>query len=317
MHCKYQRVLFISSGNNKYGVSPIIKSQGEALRSQKIQVDFFTIKGKGAIGYLSNLVRLKKIMRTVHYDLLHAHYSLSAYLSTLCFPKVPLVVSLMGSDSKVGFLGKAIIKLFASLFWAVTIVKSAEMKNSLALKNAFIVPNGVNLEIFKLYEKNTAQKNVGFSASRINVIFLANPIRYEKNYDLALKSITLVKTDINILPIFYKKQEEVVQYLNAADILLLTSRWEGSPNAIKEAMACNLPVVATNVGDIEWLFGNTEGHYLANQKAEDIAEKLELAIEFVRYKGRTIGRNRIINLALDSESVAISIISIYNCIENK
>ena len=93
--------------------------------------------------------------------------------------------------------------------------------------------------------------------------------------------------------------------------MLLTSFSEGSPQIVKEAMACNLPVVSTNVGDVEWLFGNEPGHYLTSFEPEDVAEKLKLAFDFKEKFGRTNGRQRIIELGLDSETIANKIVKIY------
>ncbi|MFW5983504.1 MAG: glycosyltransferase, partial [bacterium] len=86
---------------------------------------------------------------------------------------------------------------------------------------------------------------------------------------------------------------------------------EGSPNVIKEAMACNKPIVSTNVGDVEWLFGNTEGCYLSDFNPENFAKQLEKAICFSETKGETKGRDRIIELKLDASSVAKKITEVY------
>ena len=100
-------------------------------------------------------------------------------------------------------------------------------------------------------------------------------------------------------------------YLNAADVLLLTSKWEGSPNILKEAMACNCPIVSTDVGDVKWLLGDLEGHYLSSFDAVDFSKKIKQAFIFGK---RTCGRKRIYELGLDSENIADRIITIYNMV---
>jgi teichuronic acid biosynthesis glycosyltransferase TuaC len=65
--------------------------------------------------------------------------------------------------------------------------------------------------------------------------------------------------------------------LNAADLLLLTSLTEGSPQVIKEAMACNCPIVATDVGDIREIIGYTDGCYITTFKPSDVAVKIQAA----------------------------------------
>jgi hypothetical protein len=91
------KVLFVSSGNSEFGISPIVKNQGESLKQNGIDLDYFTIKGKGIKGYLKNIPILKKYLKYHNYDIIHAHYSLLAIVATLSGAK-PLVVSLMGSD---------------------------------------------------------------------------------------------------------------------------------------------------------------------------------------------------------------------------
>lgn len=92
------KVLFVSSGNSKAGISPIVRSQDESLKRNGIDLDYFTIVGKGTKGYLKNIPRLRKFLGTNNYDLIHAHYSLPAIVASLSC-KLPTVVSLMGSDT--------------------------------------------------------------------------------------------------------------------------------------------------------------------------------------------------------------------------
>jgi len=111
------------------------------------------------------------------------------------------------------------------------------------------------------------------------------------------------------------EHKHVTAYLNAVDVLVLTSFSEGSPNVIKEAMACNCPIVATDVGDVREIIGDTEGCYIAGFDANDVAKKIQLALQFGK---RTQGRNRLIELGLDSDTVAQKISSIYsNVLKNK
>lgn len=100
--------------------------------------------------------------------------------------------------------------------------------------------------------------------------------------------------------------------MNASDVLLFTSKWEGSVNVVKEAMACNCPAVSTDVGDVRWVTGNTDGCFISNFKPEDVADKITLALQFSKEKCRTNGRERIIELGLGSETIANRILVVYN-----
>ena len=131
------KVLFISSGNSKLGISPIIKNQGESLRKAGVDVSYYLIKGKGFRGYLKSIKPLKNFIKQNKVDIVHAHYSMSAFVGSLAGVK-PLVVSLMGSDVQGGYLSKLLIKIFYKLSWKTAIVKSVRMYNHLDIKKVFM-----------------------------------------------------------------------------------------------------------------------------------------------------------------------------------
>jgi glycosyltransferase involved in cell wall biosynthesis len=103
--------------------------------------------------------------------------------------------------------------------------------------------------------------------------------------------------------------ELVVDYLNAADVLVQTSFAEGSPNVIKEAMACNCPIVATPVGDVQEIIGDTEGCYLCSFDPIDLKYKIE---KVLRAGKRTSGRDRILRIGLDMETITNRLLNLYN-----
>jgi len=305
-------VLFVSSGNNKHGISSIIYNQGESLKKAGVQIDYFTITGKGITGYLYNLPALRAKLRQKEYHLIHAHYSLSAMLVSLTFPKQPIIVSLMGSDTSASSFWRFLIKLNYAFLWHTVIVKSAKMKSALKLKKAQVIPNGVDVSSFPEQEKEAALKMINWRLDKKYVLFLADPSRYEKNYPLANEAFYLLKDQTAELKVVYNiAYPDVVHYLNAADVLLLTSLWEGSPNVIKEAMACNCPIVATDVGDISWLLSNLKGCYVTGFDKKEIASRLQDALLFAARHGRTQGKKRLIELGLSAEAVALNIKEVY------
>jgi teichuronic acid biosynthesis glycosyltransferase TuaC len=305
------KVLFVSSANRN-NISPIVKSQGASLALQNISVDYFGIKGNGFGGYLSNVPRLRRHIQKTNPDIVHAHYSLSGMVAGLTVVKQPLVVSLMGSDTKAGTLQKTITQWFARYRWDKVIVKSSSMQNDLHLADSFVIPNGIDLDLFKPFDKEGLKEQFSFSSTKKTILFLADPSREVKNVALAKAAFERADQTIAEIQIRYNlTREKVAEVLNAADIVLLTSKWEGSPNVIKEAMACNKPIVATDVGDIRWLFGDEPGHFITSFDPEDVAHKINEAILFSEQKGRTNGRKRIIELGLDAVNVANRIIGVY------
>ena len=141
------KVLFIASGNHG-AVTPIIKNQADALISCGVEIEWYLLKGKGFKGYLKNITPLRKYLREHKYDVIHVHYSLSAFVASLAGAQ-PLMVSLMGSDVMAARWQKFIIRLFAAWYqWKAIVVKSNDMYHALGIHRALVIPNGVNLDRF-------------------------------------------------------------------------------------------------------------------------------------------------------------------------
>ena len=305
------KVLFVSRGDLD-GISSIIKNQGDSLISRGIEVTFFTIKGAGINGYLKTIPILRKYLKSNSFDIVHAHYSFSAVVASLAGAS-PLVVSLMGSDVNNNRFFRFFIKVFSKFFWQNLIVKSDAMKKALGRNNALVIPNGVNFEKFKSIEKLLAINILSWDISKKHILFAANPDRLEKNFNLANNALAIL--DDEMIDLHYLKNvshDGMPLYFNASDVVLLTSVAEGSPNVIKEAMACNIPIVSTNVGDVSQIIGKTNGCFISNFEPNNVAERLKEALLF---KKRTTGRKDIQHL--EEAIVADKIIHIYKGILQK
>jgi glycosyltransferase involved in cell wall biosynthesis len=320
---KNKRVLFVASTNSdSFRIGTFIESQGSSLEQVGIQVSYFPVKGKGILGYLKAAYHLHKHIKGNNYDIVHAHYSLSGWVAVIAFTGKPTVLSLMGDDALGTYVGPGKIKLTSYFlpiltiaiqpFVAAIICKSVPIQRVVIRRRiSYVIPNGVNLVSFKPSSSNL-RKDFGLQMSKRYVLFLGDPLSSTKNFSLVREAYgKLDNPDIDLLAPFPVGYTEVSDYLNIADVLVLTSFMEGSPNVIKEAMACNCPIVATDVGDVKWVLGNTEGCFVASFEPEDVADKLKLALKFSEEKGRTRGRDRIIKIGLDSNSVARKIVEVY------
>jgi teichuronic acid biosynthesis glycosyltransferase TuaC len=195
-------------------------------------------------------------------------------------------------------------------FVKAIISKSPNIEASVYLKHkSFIVPNGVNLEKFKPLPANGASST---EDGKTKVLFLGSKTKAGKNFPLVQAAIAhLGWEDVELVCPYPVSHNDVPGYLNDADVLVFPSFMEGSPNVIKEAMACNCPVVSTDVGDVSWVIGKTKGCFIASFEVADFANKIELAINFSQTCGRTKGRRRIMDLGLDLETVAKRIMAVY------
>lgn len=317
-------VLFVVKGNSlEYEKAPFIQSQMESLKEQGIDVSCFQVTGKGIPGYLKSSYQLSDYLKKNDFDLIHAHYSLCGWTSVLAFPGKPIVLSLMGSDALGEFTGPnkstfksrlvILLTLFIQPFVKAIISKSYNIhKRVYRKKSAEIIPNGVNINQFITSNKTDFREEIGLTRDKKYILFLGNPENKWKNYSLAKQAVKIVNNeDVELLAPFPVSQDRIIKFLNAVDVFIVTSFMEGSSNVIKEAMACNCPIVTTDAGDAKWVIGNTKGCYVSSFEAEDVADKLKQAISFSESTGRTSGRRRILELGLDSETIAKRIISVY------
>ena len=300
------RVLFISSGKSgKPG--DVVLNQGESLKQAGIDVDFFLIK-RGLAGYVSSVPQIRKAWKKGDYDLVHAHYSLSAFAASVA-GRFPLVVSLMGSDVFMSFILRMTARILSRCRWKVTIVKTEQMKEILNIKGAEVIPNGVDMKLFSPVSWEEARKYLDYPLTKKLIVVVSAPGRPEKNLELALEAIEILNDKgIELRHLYNIARNDMPYWLSAADVLLITSRYEGSVNVVKEAMACNCPVVSTDVGDVRRVTGNTAGCHITSFDAQEVAASVRKALGF---NARTNGRERIISLGLDSESVARKIRSVY------
>jgi glycosyltransferase involved in cell wall biosynthesis len=313
------KVLFVSSGNLKnFDVAPFIKVQGESLRGLNIEVDYFKVSGKGLRGYLSNVRVLRQYIKENNYDLVHAHFTLSAWVVVLGRPKIPVVLSLMGTDAygRVETLKQrtpninsfTILTLLIQPFVRFIISKSPNIEKYVWIKRkSHLLPNGVDFQKFFPTDVDFREE-LGLDRDKKYVLFLGNTKDPRKNFALleSTKEI-LRKEGIEIIAPYPIPHETVVKYLNSVDLVVMCSLEEGSPNVVKEAMACNCKGVFTDVGDVKYLVEGTKGYRIAAFETVDIAKKI---IDVSR-TNECEGRKRLADLGLELNQVAKELNRIY------
>ena len=304
------KVLFISSYKNETEVSPFVKSQGDSLSELGVEVSYFLIKTKGITGYIKSIFLLRSFLTKNTFDIYHAHYSFSGFVASLAGCK-PLIVSLLGSDVLKSKKNRLFIRLFNWFFkWKFLIVKSEEMKEKLGIECAEVLPNGVNMNLFIPMEKEICRKYLDWSIEEKIVLFNGSKTNLIKNFSLAEQVVSLIPFPISLKTLTGFNPTEVAYCYNACDVFLSTSVWEGSPNTIKEAMACNTPIIATRVGDIPWLFGENSGNKLSDFSPINLANHI---VELISIDSRksNFGRNRLVEINLQREQIALRLLTIY------
>jgi glycosyltransferase involved in cell wall biosynthesis len=291
-------------------ISPFIEEQVNALNLLGVETDYFLIDRKGLCGYLKKRKDLLNKINLFQPDLIHAHYGLSGLLANLQ-RRVPVITTYHGSD-----INNATVFPFSRVCMMLSVhnifVSEKNRKHSGLIRKQSLIPCGVDTKLFIQKDKKQARKELSLDYN-INYILFAGAFKNTvKNAILAQKAVSLLP-DIELLELKGYSREHVVLLMNAADATLMTSFTEGSPQFIKEAMACNCPIVSVPVGDVPEMIDNIEGCFISSYAEEDITEKLKKAIDFGK---RTYGRKRIIELGLDAETVAKRVLEIYKSVSH-
>jgi glycosyltransferase involved in cell wall biosynthesis len=297
---------------------PFVKCTVEGVRGQGIACDVLFIRGyRGPAAYLAGaLASLVLPLAYPHkYLLVHCHGGETA-LAARFFLGVPVLASYLGTDilgSQIGgslgirirfWLRSALLRRHASLMSATT-TKSVEMESLLPpaarLRNA-VIPDGVDRERFRPGDRTLACTEVGWRSDRVNILFAGRVEAVEKRLWLAEQAVALARSqvpEIELHVVSGVPPSQMPIYYAASDCLLHTSVSEGSPNIVKEALACNLPVVATPAGDVRDLLMGVEACEMCEADANALATALVTILQCQRpSNGREHGEH------LSIESIA-------------
>lgn len=306
------KVLIVHSGNAVAGNSEkytFVREQGESLRALGADVEYFAVVGKGAKGYLSNYRRLQVAIKEFQPSLIHAHFGLCGALCVMQ-SKVPVVITCHNGET-LSWYGNIITSL-AIQRAAHTICVAQHIYDKLYLKpkNYTIKPCGI--EMTEVVDKDIAKQEMGLPNDKYNVLFGGSFSNLRKNVALANAALNILnRDDINLIEMKGFSREQVTLLYNACDMLLLPTKSEGSPQVLKEAMAYNCPIVATDVADIAYLLDGVSNSYVTTFDPADVADKIQKVIASGE---RTNGRERIMQLRLTNNEVAKTIKTIYESI---
>jgi teichuronic acid biosynthesis glycosyltransferase TuaC len=302
--------------------SPFIPELVRSLRSAGIHCDVLVPPGSGRLApYGRALWRLHRNPGLRDYDLVHAHYGFAGVIGRLQRSR-PLVVTYHGSDlnPKTDQMGKPTIfgrfetslsRLLARYADGVIAV-SPSLLTRLPDRECAVIPVGVDLEQFHPMPRAEARRSLGLPSDRRFVLFAANPDVMVKRFALAKASVDLFReksADVEMLVVHGRPHDEMVLWLNAADVLLLTSFAEGSPVVVKEANACNLPVVSVPVGDLASQLRHVQPSAIVPPRPDDLAEAM---LRIARIDTRSNGRDSLGDL--NSEAIAERHLAFYRSV---
>ena len=316
------RVLSITpelpSADKPGSMAPTLR-QIESLRALGFHMDVVELRGIPKLKYAQALRRLRPHLKLC--DLVHAHFGYCGWLGRLQWRR-PLVISFMGDDllgtpdemGRPTRFSRAMVlanRRLARLADAV-IVKSAEMARVVAPVAAHVIPNGVDLARFQPHPRDAARDELGWSQGPRRVLFPGNAENPRKGFSLAVAAVRcaerLLGEPIELVGLWGIPPERVPLYMNASDAMILASLSEGSPNVVKEAMACDLRVVSVPVGDVAELMADTPGYHIGPRDSEALGR---LLAETLASPGEVAGRRTMIERGLDLPAVAERVAAVY------
>ena len=298
------KVLIVASGNSAV-ISPFVKEQGDSLKEIGLDIDYFLIKGKGITGYLKNYFNLNRLIKTNTYDVIHAHYGLSGLLATFQ-SHVPVVITFHGSDVNLNRTNFYLSFLASRLSDAnIFVHESLSKKLSLFSDKAEIIPCGVNLNLFKPIDKLASRDKLGLDHNYNYVLFSSSFNNKIKNAALAKLALSNFE-NIILLEMKGYSREEVHLLMNAVDILIVTSHSETGPLVVKEALACNCPIISTDVGDVKELAKGTRNCYIVGYDAKHIEQRIR---DILSSNKKSDGRAAVKHFGL--EKIATDVYEVY------
>lgn len=297
------RVLFVTNmwpEERRTWYGNYIYSQAQSLIARGLDLDILVMRGHASKWeYARGAGRVLARNLTSHYSVIHAHYGYSGMVARLDV-RAPLVVSYCGDDllgtpdpvkpTRMSPSSRALAAAFAQAgrLASATITKSEGMERRLprsVQRRNHVIPNGVDLGFFAPTDRLAARLSLGWPDDEKVALFVGNPNEPRKNYPLAVTACSVASRSCSKLVLRVARgvdPDTVPLYMNAADVLVFPSWSEGSPNVIKEAMACELPIVATPVGDIPERLRGVAGCFVVPHEPDDFAAAIMRALGYGR-----------------------------------
>ena len=317
------RVLMITTGWPQPGqpqTTHFIKRQAEFLRAHGVEVEVFYFRGfRNPMAYLRAWIEVQRRLRRRRYDLVHAQWGQSAMPA---MPKrLPLVVTFRGGDVHgipdgkggqrlAGHLLQAFCRYVARRADAIIIV-SDHMRSLLGRHDTpvHVFPSGIDFSLFRVIPRDEARRHLGLPADKRLILFAGNPASTRKRHGLAQAAVDVLSRTLpaELVVTWGVSHDDMPYYMNACDAMVFTSNQEGSPNVVKEALACDLPVVSVQVGDVATRLAGVANCEVV---ADDAPETIAAALERVLRKGeRSTGRHAV--RELDENVIARGVIGVY------
>jgi teichuronic acid biosynthesis glycosyltransferase TuaC len=268
---------------------------------------------------LRQILSIRSRIREFHPDVVHAHFGTITAFATVMAADVPVIITFRGSDLNPspsdGWVRNAaqnILSNTAAKFAAAIIFVSRQLRSRLWFDHphGHVIPTGVDLDAFKPSSRMEAREKLGWTFGDPVILFNAGVSSDVKRLDLAERAVHLLQQRVPSIRMHVlhgtTPHHELPLYMNAADCLLVTSDFEGSPDIVKEALASNLPIVSVDVGDVRERTSGVSGVEIVPRDPRAIASAAE---RIVMAASRSNGREKIAEL--DANRIRDAVIQVY------
>jgi teichuronic acid biosynthesis glycosyltransferase TuaC len=316
------RVLFVTNHRDARNLNPsagiFIERQAESLRSTGVEVHFFDLgRSHSPITLAKRWLALRHEIRRLRPHLVHAQYgTIVSFVSALTFH--PLVITFHGSDLLVGAsvsLPRTYMGIFlsnvAALFARRIICVSEQLRQSLWWRSdaALVIPCGVDLTAFSPGSRDEARAHLGWDLGKYVVLMDGARDPKNKGLELVEEAIMLarkVSPEVELRIVQGVQPDEMPWLFRAADVLVCASRQEGSPSVVKEALACALPVVSVDVGDVVERLRGVDPSLIVERNPIAIAEGI---LDVLKHRRRSNGPEVVKPLSI--QRIASRIVGVY------
>lgn len=317
------RVLFAIPGHGNGSSMIFIRRQIDSLRAAGVMTEeFYLVTRTSPSMLLRERRRFQQAVREFAPDVVHAQYGTVTACFCLLSMRLPMVITFRGSDlnpcrsiSRSRSATGRLLSQLAVLRASGIICVSEPLRSRLWWRrdSAHVIPSGVDSSIFYPRPRDQVRAELGWPTNERVILFNAGRDPVTKGLSLARDATQIAQTLLDGLRLEVldgtTPPDGIPAYLNAADCLLVTSLFEGSPNMVKEAIACSLPVVSVDVGDVRQRLEGISPSAIVTANAYEIARRL---LEVLSVPVRSNGFTRIGEIS--STAMAEKTLEVYQAV---
>jgi teichuronic acid biosynthesis glycosyltransferase TuaC len=257
-----------------------VEEQVEQLRRLGLDVSVLPFDGtEDRLNYVRSLLQFRRELRRGRFDLVHAHYGLTGAIA-VTQRRCPVVTTFHGGDYNGLIPWHALVSRVVARL-CTPVVVTLEGVERLGVRNAAVIPAGVDCDRFRPGDRLEARRRLGLDPAAPYALLLG--ARADRNkradvFDAAVAEARKTMPDLRSIALEGLDRAGAVAVMNAADVGVLTSDYEGLPVAVREALACETPVVAVPVGGVPELLRGLPGCAVVPRDATELGAAIVAAV---------------------------------------